>query len=186
MRRLMLVLSLLLVAVAPAAGSTQQHQLADQTAAWLTQVVGVEVPSQYVGLLPDDAHQEWTAASFPAEGKRYILASRHMLNQWATPRRVGFDPDAGRVMIHELLHGISMDEGAVDAVALDLLPAWSARFTPRARVGAAYVADVSNSSYVPLVRNVRGLSALETRGSWKTSAAQSWRLAWLLRTGRGE
>ena len=176
-----LALALTLTPAAAANHQPDPKPLADQTARWLTGILGVEVRPQAIGSIDVDAQRPWIAASYEDRGERYILAEDWLVRDWARPHRADFHPEAGRILIHELLHGVSLDEGAVDAVAIDLLPAWSARFTPHIAVGA-YTDDLwSASSYPSQVRSVRAASAQATGGRWRDRAARLWRRAWLLR-----
>lgn len=186
MRRLLATLALCLAFTAPATATQPDPQpLTDHTAKWLTGILGVEVPTQAVASIDPDEHRPWIAASYSDRGHRYIVAEAWLVDDWAHPRSSDFHPEAGRVLLHELLHGVSLDEGAVDAVALDLLPAWSARFTPRTAVPGEWIHDAwGASSYPVLVRNVRGASAAATGGKWRTREARLWRRGHLLETGR--
>ena len=180
-RRLLATLAVLLAFTASAGASPQP--LANQTATWLTATLGVEVRPQAIGTIQTDWRRPWIAASYPDRGERYILAEAWLVEDWSHPHRGDFSPDSGRVLIHELLHGISRDEGAVDAVALDLLPAWTARFTPRAASEVRYY-HLDRGSYPGLVQNVRVKSARATGGGWRTRAARLWRRGHLIETGR--
>lgn len=184
MKRALATLALCFAFTAPATATQPDPQpLTDHTAQWLTAVLGVHVPTQAVGSIDRDERRPWIAASYSDRGHRYILAEAWLVDDWARPRRADFDPDAGRVLIHELLHGVSLDEGAVDAVALDLLPAWMARFAPGATSDLRGV-HLHGGSYPRLVQGVRRESARATRGGWRTRAARLWRRAHLLETGR--
>ena len=183
MRRLLVTLALCLAFTAPATAQPDPQPLTDHTARWLTGILGVEVPTQAVGSIQTDERRPWIAASYEDRGHRYIVAETWLVDDWARPMRADFDPDAGRVLIHELLHGVSLDEGAVDAVALDLLPAWMARFSPKAASDRG-IYDLHGGSYPRLVQAVQAASARATRGGWRTRAARLWRRAHLLETGR--
>lgn len=189
MTRLALIAALLLALFASQGTAATQHHhephpLADQTAAWLTDVLGVEVPAQRVGVLDHHEYPLWQAASFPVYGSRvrYILARPRYYGEWSRGRA---SLDGATLLMHELLHGVSLDEGAVEAVALDLVPSWMARFSPvRIRWAWHYSQDIGNSAYPQLVDDVRGRSAFETGKSWRSREARLWRRAYLLETGQ--
>lgn len=181
--RLLVALALILILAPAATAQPAPQPIADQTADWLTGVLGVEVPRQNVGTFSEGQGEGWAAASYPMaySERRYILARPWVHREWTAPSVPSLL--AGHLLIHELLHGLSLDDGAVDAVALDLLPAWVSRFAPRlSRIDSPsrYALSIESALYRVEVRNVRALSMIKTGKSPRSRDAILWRRAWLV------
>jgi len=173
----------LAVTAAPATAATPQP-LADKTADWLTVVLGVAVPHQVATTIPDDdGTRGWVAASIDDDGARHIHAEAWLIGDWTHPRGEWWADASGHILLHELLHGVSRDEGAVDAVALDLHAAWAHRFLPPRNQPAGYGRDIGDALYPAEVRRVRAESRAATGGGWRTRDARLWRRAHLTATG---
>lgn len=183
MRRLVLALLVALLVASPAAASPQP--LADETAAWLSQTLGTDVPAPEVLEVPVDVKRGWAAASVIAgDGTGpLVLAEGWLVGDWARPLRADWAPVSGHFLLHEILHlhrAAHLEEGAVDAVALDLLAAWSRRFLPAHSFAGAYGLPIENALYPAEVRTVRALSAAATGTRWRSSPARHWRRAFVI------
>ncbi len=164
--------------VSPATAATVQGS-ADQWAAWLSSTLHAEVPSRSI-TLTDALSSSANVAEFYAEDG-HVLIRTGMASAIA-------DLEVGRVradgavflpgvhvVVHELLHRQSTsacwgpdEEGIVDALTVDLMAAWGARFLRPVRTFGipVYTADVAR---------IRATSARATgSSSWRAPAARRW------------
>ncbi len=186
MRRLLVILLLL---ITPASGQASPQTLVDETATWLSRTLITPVPTQQV-TRADYVQHEWIARSSDATGQARIEAVPWLVREWSLPkaRRPLMRPAAGHVLIHELLHlhrATVLEEGAVDAVALDLLPAWSSRFIGTTLLLQGYGVGNADAVYPADVRLVRALSAAGTGHPHDSRPARLWRRQLLLADDAG-
>lgn len=150
----------LLVLVLGASPATSAPDLPDRTAAWLRSL-GIPAPDPRIVVIGEG----WTAEAM-ALPPDTLGVKRDVVG----PLRKG---GAGEILVHELIHlSGTEDEGITQAVTLDLLPAWQARFPLRGRV--VFVAGVMGV-YVGEVRAVRQASARACGCPWTSRAARLWR-----------
>ena len=137
-----------------------------RTAAWLRSL-GIPAPNPRIVVIGEG----WTAEAM-ALPPDTLGVKRDVVG----PLRKG---GAGEILLHELIHlSGTADEGITQAVTLDLLPAWQARFPLRGRV--AFVAGVMGV-YVGEVRIVRQASARACGCPWTSREARLWRRALVTR-----
>lgn len=170
-----------------AAGAPGPQDLADRTEAWLQDQLGVEPLHRQV-VLATNADLAGCAQLQQVRGRggcaaiawsdRIALDAASFLGaadaaRWPSPWRP--DAESYQVLLHELLHrGTAHDlleEGLVDALAYDLLPAAS-----RAVIGLKLPA--APVAYGPEVHLVRKASAAACGCSWRDRGARGLRRAW--------
>jgi hypothetical protein len=172
------------LAVAHAAVPAGAQAEVDRTAAWLTRVLHRPIPTR---TLDTQAASEMTVvcggrpctAYVPFSHPDRIVTTNPVVQALARIRRGLDGPDAGYVAIHELLHTRDLapdeygdgdiEEGVVDAVTLDVYPAWLHWRLPNhpAVWGPAYPRQVAAIRYA---------SARATGSrTWKDRAARIWR-----------
>lgn len=174
-------------ATAPAAPAEAAAQaLTDETADWLAATLAAPVPHQTLHEMVPQPTMPAIAYSLPLPGGgRRLGAMRSLIVRWGRIDRGDplTTPSAGHVLLHELLHlhrARHLEEGIVDAVALDLVAPWSQRFLGTTLFLQGYGSTASDGAYPEGVRLVRALSAAATGGSWRTYRARMWRRALLL------
>lgn len=195
MRGLLAVLVLLVAATA--AAGTPGQQLADDSAGWLR---GQGFTVTHQTLLPMAAQPDELSSGLDVEPwaltrsdrPEAIFADDSFLARIDRAARGGRVPplrlaEAVQTLLHEQLHqpgrvavaaewrhAILVEEGVVDAVAIDLTPLYvRRRFGVLVRRGAP--------GYPDQVRNIRAASAKATGSrSWRTPAAFRWRVELLL------
>lgn len=179
----------------PAAGAApappQTQRLADETAGWIEGVTRVELQDRRVELVDAfsvraDLAGDTAAAVVPWSGERTEVRSLYgPALQVIAERGRPWSPYVARLLIHELLHrlrdaaggdvsivtreDLRIEEGAVEALAADLWPAWTARFTGRRP------APWAPTTYEEEVIAVRAASALATGHPWESRPARLWR-----------
>ncbi|WP_217913220.1 hypothetical protein [Miltoncostaea marina] len=186
MRRSAAVLAALAAVVAPgavaatAAPPASAQGLADDTAAWVGSVL--RVPAEARPLVAN-AHDAPGAAAWVRCGEPVVYARPWVVRELGEMARGDlYSSEAARILLHETLHRTDchrlptehdrdVEEWAVDALAYDLLPAWSARFTGwRIRVYPP------SGGYAEGVRAIRAASRFATGSlSWRGRRARLWR-----------
>lgn len=159
-------------AATPAPYSLQAQ--ADATAAWLSATLHADVPAREVfvaGYLEDNHAGEFWPDTTHIIVRGWVAHSL-TTSSWA-------DASAAQVLVHESLHradtypcwygpdGFRVEEGIVDAVTSDLMPAWYWRFWNMSSIRPvpAYTAEVAA---------VRAWSARYTGSrTWRTRAART-------------
>lgn len=156
---------------------------ADRTAAWLAATLHAEINPRAVEVTEDlHSHEndgEYYADTDSIKLRPRIAAELAYRAGWSYRGR--YYAPGPHLLIHELLHrrstmgcwgvqpgGVDVEEGIVDAVTADLLPAWGRRFWQESLFGMPrYKADVAA---------IRAASARATGSStWRERAARSWR-----------
>lgn len=170
--------------VAHAAAPAGAQAEVDRTAAWLTSVLHRPIPTRTIDT---QSASEMAAtcgslrciAYVPFNQPDRVVTTPNVVQALARIRRHPDGADAGYLAIHELLHTRNLspedygdgdlEEGVVDAVTLDVYPAWLHwRLTDEAAMwGPAYPRQVAA---------VRYASARATGSrTWRTRAARIWR-----------
>jgi hypothetical protein len=115
--------------------------------------------------------------------RRQVAATARALADPSRPRELDVDGESAQLLIHEALHqvtgvarygrlspaGRALEEGVVEAVARDLVPAWG-------REVAGIRLAPASGAYDAQVRWVRDASAAAARAPWTDPAAAAWRL----------
>ena len=189
MRRVLVALLVALAAAAPAAAATVP-ELASRSDTWLEQTLRVPIPDRPVvagttaeisaGCAPSvGAYRPCIALAQP---DRIILAPtawRQLVRIAAAPlgARVNVNLD-GLAVLHDQLHSSRdrvdrpLDEGIVDALAVDLLPAWLQKVARVQGIGRPV------PRYPEEVAVVREASARAAGAPWGSRAARAVRRAW--------
>ena len=191
-----IALALLGVQAGPGRAATpalEPQQLADRSAAWLEQQLHVPIPTRPV--LPGTPEQMEVcvtgatviyAAGRPCVAVAYPDAIYLGPSTWRGVQQVGRLPRGALVnpnadafaLIHEQLHSTRdaarLDEGIVDALAIDLTPAWL-RAVAGVSPGSFYTLGARYPAEVALVRRA---SAAAAGAHWSTRAARAIRRAW--------
>ncbi|WP_217923793.1 hypothetical protein [Miltoncostaea oceani] len=186
-RTLATFLAVVGLVLAPPAAASPEQILADRTAAWLEQLLHVPVPHQQIVPAAEENGQTWLAQSVPGEHR--IEAVPWLIEEWSQMA----DPDepqpaGAHALLHELLHlhhATVLEEGAVDAVALDLVAPWTQRFHGWGSITQRYGTGPDDAAYPDDVRLVRALSAAATDGRVRSTAARQWRRAFLVADDAG-
>lgn len=156
---------------------------ADVTADWMAATLHASVPHRTIavydslpadraGQMHDDGAVDLTSG---------VAGEIQAMPRLRAPGLIVISFGAGHVLVHELLHrpetaacwgprpgGVDVEEGVVDALALDLLPAWGRRF-----LGAP---TIETSFYPADVAAIRAASARATGSrTWRTRGARLWR-----------
>lgn len=110
------------------------QRLADRTAGWIAATLGTRPypmlvnPAEQHELLPGASAQVLFATPTVIDVEHYFA------EQWARMEsaRGVIEPEAAKLLVHELLHqdvdptgDLYVEEAVVEAVAIDLMPAWS-------------------------------------------------------------
>ena len=162
---------------------------ADEYAAWLSATLRADVPRTTFTIAPTleldtsaaerYAYADGTDAAvkiLPDVAAEFTAIARRGVPAVAFTRRDGAVRLYGvHVILHELLHRPANvacwgpdEEGITDAVTVDLMAAWGAKFLPRARVFGIPV-------YEAEVARIRAASARATGSpNWRTRAARTW------------
>jgi len=166
-------------------------QFAQRITAWL-RAHGYPVDNFVIGDVPDyvaagGLSMDGIVELSPGAAQQVRLAAARMGR-----RSTSVGPEALyglALMIHEALHNISAsrwasrysttehqewEEGAVEAVARDLLPGAAKKLW-----GANVMMDWTGAGYDNLVARVRTWSSAATHSPWRSSAARAWRGAFL-------
>ncbi len=186
-RTLATLLAVVGLVLAPAAAASPEQHLADQTAAWLQQLLHVPVPTQQIVPTAEEHGQAWMAQSVPGEHR--IEAVPWLIEEWSQMA----DPDepqpaGAHALLHELLHlhhATVLEEGTVDAVALDLVAPWTHRFHGWGSLTQRYGTGLDDAAYPDDVRLVRALSAAATDGRVHSIPARQWRRTFLVANDAG-
>ena len=167
---------------ATAADAATAESLHARTSAWVASHLRVPVPVRTLEVMAQDTDEHEAVVTFATNTLR---VRANLYAAWGDLARgpVAWDESAIRILIHESLHlrgsADPLNEGVVDAVAIDMTPAWM-----RAFVGPDARPDGVGSSYPGLVRHVRALSASATCGPWRGRDARLWRRAYLIADDR--
>jgi hypothetical protein len=163
--------------------------LVGRTATWVSTQLHVPVPAR---TLRSVAVGEYDHQATVTYGANDLAVEAPIVEVWAgmeakattwTHDLVGL-AGPGEMLVHETLHlrdsADPLNEGAVDAVAIDLTPSWMQAFlgkdaTPGKGYGSLYA-----SLYPEQVRTIRALSVKATGQRWRSRAARLWRRAYLL------
>jgi hypothetical protein len=155
--------------------------LAARTETWLEQTLRVELTDRPFTLMADSTCGGVATDMLGCEAVAFGNRIEVTPFVWWTldnAERTRLDPyRRGALVLHELLHDNHapttprhLEEGIVEAVALDLYPAWAKwvglRPGPR---------DIVSTSYPKELDAVRKASALATGKPWKSRAARLWR-----------
>jgi hypothetical protein len=155
--------------------------LAARTETWVERTLRVEIPDRPLMAMTNSGCGGVVTDMLGCDAVAYhdrIEVTPEVWWEIDNLERTGLDPyRRGALVLHELLHDNhaadtprELEEGVVEAVALDLYPAWAKamglRPAPR---------DIVSTSY-PVERDaVRKASALATGKPWKSRAARLWR-----------
>lgn len=150
-------------AAAPVVSPDPAQRLADRTAGWLAAELGTRCYPMTVVAREQRELLPGASAQVRFEAPTTVEVDPHFHRAWAAMGRGSrWDPGAAQLLIHELLHqhvAPEMDryveEGVVEAVAVDLIPAWSWRFL-RTRIPSWWLSPVP--MYAEHVRNIRAWS----------------------------
>lgn len=152
---------------------------ADATGAWLAATLHAEVIPRQVLVASELGDAAWAGAFWPDTGAVIVLPSIASGFLHPDPDYPAASADAAQVIVHEYLHraatyacwrtpeGFKTEEGIVQALTADLLPAWGWRFwhVRSLPVYRAYPAEVAA---------VRAWSARYTSSpTWRTPAAST-------------
>ena len=146
----------------PTASPNPAQRLADRTAGWIAATLGTRPytmrvhPAEQDELLPGASAQVLFATPDVIDVEHYFA------EQWGQMEtaRGAIEPESAKLFVHELLHqdvdptgDPYVEEGVVEAVALDLMPAWSWQVLGIRLTGWS-AADI----YREHVRNIRAWS----------------------------
>lgn len=171
-RRALAVGAVLLAWAAPALSTPPA--LAERTDAWLEATLGVAIPDRPVFEITGAAAQECECRAQAWDDRLEFTPS--VWNGLASLDHEPVDYSAdGQALLHETLHTAdgmtitnpALEEGVVDALALDLYPAWG-------KAMGVYVWPTA-PNYPAEVRLVRTASARATGTPWRSRAARLWR-----------
>lgn len=162
-------------------GDVSVQEEFDRTAAWLSRVLRAEIPSRPVEVT-EDLHFPVNEAEFYPSGlikARPAVETALAFREGVTIGGKRYAPGA-HILVHESLHreatvacwwpetGLNIEEGIVDALAADLVPAWGWHFwRERLFVFPRYPVEVAA---------LRAASARATGAkTWRERAPREWR-----------
>lgn len=186
--RLTAVIAALLMACAPSAAAADDaalvQSLHQRTSEWVAAQMHVPVPVRTVRMVPEDSPVQEAVLTY-ADNDLSVRAA--LFTSWAglAKRHPFWQMSSVRNLIHESLHlrgsADPLNEEAVDAVAIDMVPAWMAAFLgPDAKPDAGY--GTPEDATYPGVRTIRAMSSAATCSRWRSRAARLWRRAYLIAT----
>jgi hypothetical protein len=181
MSRLIFGVTFLIALVLAGSAAAAPADLAARTETWVEHTLHTDIADRPFTLMSDSTcggvATDMLGCAAVAFGDR-IEVTPFVWWTLDNAERTGLDPHRqGALVLHELLHDNhapdtpqALEEGIVEAVALDLYPAWAKwvglRPGPR---------DIVSTSYPKELDAVRKASALATGKPWKSRDARLWR-----------
>jgi hypothetical protein len=183
------LMAVVVLVLAAKAEAMTVPQLVDRSEAWVSARVGEPVPDRpFVAdaALLDEVCQPGRTLHPSAAGNCGAVADADVvtfrpwvIRELARMGRTRGDwwlaPGVAALVVHEQLHvpgrdRARLDEGVVEALAIDLAPAWARQ------VAGIRLPYLPAPGYAAEVNVVRKASARATGGSWRSRAARHWRL----------